>query len=236
MLLTMLSRYAGSFPDGIRAFSEIFDVHGTILPVSLERATLVATLSGGDRVYGETAIDLPRGDQREKITDVFLVPHHSDTIEVFPPVLEAIAEADHIVIGPGDLFTSIVANLIVPGVADALRKARARITYVLNIMTKFGETHNFSGHDFVSHLDDFLGRRVDSVLANGQKPDAATVARYREQKSEFVTVDPTNPEWQSTTVHVEDMLGTSGGIVRHDSKRLAEEVIRIVSAPGAAGR
>ena len=114
MLITMLSRYTGSFPSGIQALAEILDVRGRILPVTIDKATLVAELTDGTRIYGETAIDMPRGTQREKIRDVFLVPHHSDTITVYPPVLKAIRQADMIVIGPGDLFTSIVPSLIVP--------------------------------------------------------------------------------------------------------------------------
>ena len=80
MLLTMLSRYTGSFPTGVSALAEILDVRGTILPVTTDRATLVAELTDGSRIYGERAIDMPRGHQREKIQDVFLVPHHNESI------------------------------------------------------------------------------------------------------------------------------------------------------------
>ncbi|MBU1340972.1 MAG: YvcK family protein, partial [Proteobacteria bacterium] len=149
MLLTMLSRYTGNFPAGVAALAEILDVDGTILPVTIDRATLVAELTDGSRIYGEEAIDLPRGTQRERIKDVFLVPHHHDSISVFPPVLDAIEKADYIFIGPGDLFTSIIPNLIVPGVKEALQNTGAKIYFTVNIMTKFGETHNFSGKDFV---------------------------------------------------------------------------------------
>ena len=121
MLLTMLSRYTGSFPTGVRALAEILDVSGTILPVTTDQATLVAELTDGTRIFGEHAIDLPRGDQREKIKSVFLVPHHTDAIHVYPPVIKAIDQADFVLLGPGDLFTSVIPNLLVPGVAEALR-------------------------------------------------------------------------------------------------------------------
>jgi uncharacterized cofD-like protein len=136
MLITMLSRYTGSFPSGIQALAEILDVRGHILPVTIDKATLVAELTDGTRIYGETAIDMPRGTQREKIRDVFLVPHHSDTISVYPPVLKAIRQADMIVIGPGDLFTSIVPSLIVRGLKEGLQKSKAPVLFILNIMTK----------------------------------------------------------------------------------------------------
>jgi uncharacterized cofD-like protein len=134
MLITMLSRYTGSFPSGIQALAEILDVRGHILPVTIDKATLVAELTDGTRIYGETAIDMPRGTQREKIRDVFLVPHHSDTISVYPPVLKAIRQADMIVIGPGDLFTSIVPSLIVRGLKEGLQKSKAPVLFILNIM------------------------------------------------------------------------------------------------------
>ncbi|MGD9242116.1 MAG: YvcK family protein, partial [Desulfobacterales bacterium] len=158
MLITMLSRYTGSFPSGIKALAEILDVRGHILPVTIDKATLVAELTDGSRIYGETAIDMPRGTQREKIHDVFLVPHHSNTISVYPPVLKAIRQADMIVIGPGDLFTSIVPSLIVHGVKECLKKIKAPILFILNIMTKFGETHQFTGRDFVKTLEEAIGR------------------------------------------------------------------------------
>ena len=121
MLLTMLSRYTGSFPAGVQALAEILDVRGQILPVTIDRATLVAELTDGTRIFGESAIDMPRGHQRETIRDVYLVPHHSDAISVFPPVLKAIADADVIILGPGDLFTSIIPNLLVPGFVKSSR-------------------------------------------------------------------------------------------------------------------
>ena len=158
LLLTMLSRYTESFPAGVQALAEILDVRGRILPVTVDQATLVAELTDGTRIFGEKAIDVPRGTQREKIRDVFLVPHHSESISVYPPVIDAAWWADYIVIGPGDLFTSIIAGLIVPGVKEAFRKSRAKVLYILNIMTKFGETHKFSGWDFVARLESFLGR------------------------------------------------------------------------------
>ena len=229
MLLTMLSRYTGSFPAGIQALAEILDVRGDILPVTIDKATLVARLTNGSHVYGESAIDVPRGNQREKIQEVFLVPHHNDAISVYPPVIRAIREADHVIIGPGDLFTSIFSNLVVPGVCQVLRETRAKLLYVLNIMTKFGETHNFMGRDFVGTLETCLERRVDGVVINTRRPDAELLAKYAGQKAEFVVCDFRDPSWRGRAVYTADLLETSGGIVRHDARKLAALIMRIVS-------
>lgn len=221
MLLTMLSRYTGSFPSGIQALSEILDVRGTILPVTVDKATLVAELTDGTRIYGEKAIDMPRGHQREKIKDVFLVPHHSDGVSVYPPVIHAIERADMLILGPGDLFTSIIPNLVVPGVVDALLRTRAPLLYVLNLMTKYGETHRFSPQMFVSELEKVLTRRVDGVICNTRQPEESIRDRYAEQKADVVAVDAEAGWLEDRKLYAADLLDESAGLLRHDSGKLA---------------
>ncbi|MBW2677723.1 MAG: uridine diphosphate-N-acetylglucosamine-binding protein YvcK [Deltaproteobacteria bacterium] len=229
MLLTMLSQYTGSFPAGINALSEILDVGGTILPVTIDRATLVAELTDGSKIFGEEAIDIPKDNQRECIRDVYLVPHHSDTISVYPPVLKAIHRSDFIIIGPGDLFTSILPNLIVPGVKEALQATRARILFVVNIMTKFGETHEFAARDFAARLENAIGRRLDGFICNTRKPGNDILQRYESQKARFVDIDSSLDFWQTRKIHSSDLLDTSGGIVRHDSDKLTALLKTVVA-------
>jgi len=229
LLLTMLSRYAGSFPAGVQALAEILDVRGRILPVTIDPGTLVAELTDGTRIFGEKAIDVPRGTQREKIRDVFLVPHHSESISVYPPVIDAAWWADYIIIGPGDLFTSIIPGLIVPGVVEAFKKSRGKLLFVMNIMTKFGETHNFTGWDFVERLEEVFGREVDGIVYNSSRPDENILAQYRNQKAEFVEINPEDACWGKRWIYSDDLLETSGGIVRHDSRKLAAMIQRIVN-------
>lgn len=221
MLLTMLSRYTGSFPSGVAALAEILNTKGKILPVTTDKATLVAELTDGSRIYGERAIDMPRGDQREKINDVFLVPHHADKIRVYPPVIDAIEEADFIILGPGDLFTSIIPNLIVPGVPEAIRKSSGKIIYVVNIMTKFGETNNFKCHDFVHRLEHFIQKPIDIIVHNNQKPPVDLVNLYATQKSHYVEVDPNDDTGDDRRLHSLDLLESSDKIIRHNSQKLA---------------
>jgi len=221
MLLTMLSRYTGSFPAGINALAEILDTRGTILPVTIDRATLVAELTDGSRIFGEAAIDIPDVSQRAAIRDVYLVPHHSDSISVYPPVLDAIAKSETIIMGPGDLFTSILPNLIVPGIKEALQAATAKILFVVNIMTKFGETHNYAARDFAARLEDAMGRRLDGFVYNTRRPDKMILQRYQEQQARFVDIDESLDFWKNRTINAADLLDTTGGIARHDSKKLA---------------
>ncbi len=122
VFLSMLSQYTGSFPEAINALAKILEVKGTVLPGTINKTTLVAELTDGTRIYGESAIDIPKSTRREQIKDLFLVPHYNSSISVYPPVIEAIDNADYILISPGDLFTSIIASLIIPGIKEAIQK------------------------------------------------------------------------------------------------------------------
>jgi uncharacterized cofD-like protein len=227
MLLTMLSRYTGSFPAGVQALAEILDVQGEILPVTIDRATLVAELTDGSRIFGESAIDMPRGHQRETIRDVYLVPHHSDAITVYPPVLKAIDKADIVILGPGDLFTSIIPNLLVPGLKEKLASISVPVYQVVNIMTKFGETNHFQACDFIATLESFTGRRITGAIVNNRRPDDRLLDLYRKQKSDFVDIGITD---DCCPLIVEDLLETSGDIIRHDPTKLAGVIEGIIES------
>ena len=219
MLLTFLSHYSGSFPQGVEALAEVLDVHGKVLPVTVDRATLVAELTDGSRIFGEAAIDVPRGHQREKIAQTYLVPHHSDSIEVYPPVLDAIAEADLIVMGPGDLFTSVIPNFNVPGVSEAINKTSARLVYNLNIMTKFGETYGFNGDDFCHEIENLLGRPLDYIIYNNATPSPDVLTKYSEQKSSLVVLGELGRDPKRVLAY--DLLDEVGGVIRHNPNKLA---------------
>ena len=190
------------------------------MPVTIDKATLVAELTDGSHLYGESAIDIPRGDQREKIKSAFLVPHHGDQISVYPPVVSAIKNADTIILGPGDLFTSIIPNLLVPGVKEAIQKnTKAKLLFVVNIMTKFGETDNYNVEDFIKKIETFSGRKIDIVLINSERPSQKILDKYIEQKAlpvEFSKKD----DLDGMEVKKEDLLDINGGIIRHNPKKL----------------
>jgi len=228
MLITMLSRYTGSFPAAIRTLSEILEVSGRVLPVTINNATLVAELVDGNRIYGESAIDIPQSGQREQIKDLFLVPHHNGSISAYPPVIDAITDSDFVLIGPGDLFTSIIASLIVPGIKEAIQGTKARIFYILNIMTKYGETHNFKGIDFVQRVEMYLGRQVDGIICNNKKPKNELLKKYLAEKSEFVEIEQLENGTKNQSIYSDDLLDVSVGSVRHDSKKLASFIQSII--------
>jgi len=231
MLLTMLAEYTGSFATGVNALSEILDARGTILPVTIDKATLVAELTDGSRIYGQRAINVPRNAQRARIKDIYLVPHHHDYVSPYPPVIDAIAKADFIIVGPGDLYTSIIPNLLVPGVKEAIMNTGAQVHYVVNIMTKYGETNGFTCYDFVRNIEFFIGRSVDGVIYNTARPKPVLLKQYQEQEqAEFVLLDGDDSFWSVRTLHAADLLSMMGGIARHDSKKLAALIQKIIAS------
>jgi len=228
MLLTMLSRYTGNFPSAIKSLSEILEVQGRVLPGTTNKATLVAELADGTRIYGESAIDIPQSLQREQIKDLFLVPHYNNSITVYPPVIEAINNSDYILIGPGDLFTSIIANLIVPGIKEALQNTKAKILYIMNIMTKFGETHNYKWHDFVRTIENYIERPVDGIICNVRKPSKTLLEKYMNTQADFVEVDKSEKWLGNRMVYAGDLVDTADEIVRHDPEKLASLIKSII--------
>ncbi len=222
LLLTILELYTNSFSEGVKAFSEILDIEGDILPVTLDKATLIAELTDGERIFGEDAINIPENPRRKRIRDIFIAPHYGASIRVHPPVVRAIHDADYIIIGPGDLFTSIIPNLIVPGVKEAINESSARLLYVVNVMTKFGETNGYKGYDFVKTIEKYSGAHLDIVLYNTEKPDAAVRDSYRKENTEFVEFDADAVEWDNHEVYKRDILSITGdGVVRHDPHKLS---------------
>jgi len=227
MLLSFLSQYAGNFPEGVEALGEILGIKGNVFPVTIDRATLVAELSNGERIFGESAIDIPRGTQREKITKAYLVPHHSSEVKVYPPVISAIKNADYIIIGPGDIYTSIIPNFLVPGVREAIINSKAKIVYIMNIMTKFGESDSFKGLDFVDLVNKTTGRKIDILLQNESIPKKEILESYKKQKAFFVSL--IEEKMKNIRYIKNDFLDESGGIIRHDKKKLSLVLTKIIS-------
>jgi uncharacterized cofD-like protein len=227
LLITMLAQYAGDFPLGIEALGEILNIRGRVLPVTTDKATLVAELADGQLVYGETAIDVPASNGRKKIKKTFLVPHHTNDMKAYPPVLEALHAADYIIVGPGDLYSSITPNFLVPGVVAAIKKSKAKLIFVVNVMTKFGESDNFTVNDFTREVEAVVKRQFDYILVNNGQVDKKTIKRYKEQKAELVKINKKMKDSGRKYV-IGDFLSEIGEVVRHDSQKLAQAIEKII--------
>jgi uncharacterized cofD-like protein len=194
---------------------ELLNTAGHVVPVTLERATLCAALSDGSIVRGETAIDRPGDRAILPIKRVFLEP----PVAILPRARKAIERADRVLIGPGDLFTSLIPCLLVDGVAEAIRDCEGEVVYVCNVMTKHGETDGFAASDFVREIHHYLGRRVDTVVVNSAEPPAALASRYAEEGA-----FPVAPDLDAVRALVPHLIAgpfaTSEPLLRHDAERV----------------
>ncbi|TSC78116.1 MAG: hypothetical protein G01um101433_403 [Parcubacteria group bacterium Gr01-1014_33] len=221
IILTALERITGDFPRAIKEAGRLLGVRGEVLPVARRNARLFAELEDGTVIRGETNIDIPKHDGKLKIINVWLEPAARANREA----IRAIRTADVIVIGPGDLYTSIIPNFLVKGIPRAIKKSRGRKVYVTNIMTKWGETHGFAAADFTSALEKYLGKDVlDYVCINTTRPSASRRARYEHESSECVE----KGELDKNKKYIFGNFIRSRGFIRHDPDRLAQVLLKLV--------
>ncbi|MBI4322780.1 MAG: uridine diphosphate-N-acetylglucosamine-binding protein YvcK [Candidatus Omnitrophica bacterium] len=236
LLLTAMANLTGSMAEAVRAMGDILNVQGIVLPVTTTPNTLVAELEDGSWVRGESHIDVPTGrDPQRRIVRLWQEPQ----AEANPDALSAMLAADLITIGPGDLFTSIIANLCVKGVAHAIRASRARTLYLCNLMTKPGETSGFTVADHVREVVRYLGEDLlDEVLVSNTVFSPEALADYANKGQEPVRLDKEAVLQQATNAQiiVRD-LASERELVRHDSLKLVNEIFRrmaLSSAPSPA--
>lgn len=225
LFIAAMSEIAGSFEQGVVESSRVLAVRGQVIPSTLKQVTLAADLRvesvhdghGWERVIGESAIP---SAQRE-IVRVFLEP---ETAPAYPEAVKAILQADLIIAGPGSLFTSVLPNLLVPGIAAAIRASRARKLYICNVATQPGETAHFNVDAHVRALRQHVGDLFTTVLANDHiLPSQGEMARL-----EPVAL-PTG-QTKGYTLLTADVVDEERPW-RHDSTKLAQAIVAIYQEP-----
>ena len=224
LFLTALERITGDFNQAVKEASKILGIKGKVIPVSLDYTRLFARLENDFLVVGEANIDVPKHDGSLFIEEVFLNPKPKANKEA----IKAIKEADIIIAGPGDLYTSIIPNFLVKGIKEAIKKSRAKKVYICNTMTKYGETNKFTAEDFFATLEKYLGKGViDYFLVNIEKPKSCYLGKYNKEKAELVKYDKkTLSSWKKPKVIFARLL-RQGPLLRHDSKKLAKVISNI---------
>lgn len=233
LFMAALSDILGSQAEAIRQTGRVLRIRGTVIPVSFTDTNLLATYEDGRVISEEHLIDEPRHDGRMKIVDVRLKPNAVAN----PEATRAIREADLVVLGPGDMYTSLVPNLLVDGIAQALARARATIVYVVNLMTKYGQTYNFTASDHIRTLERFIGKSIDYAIVNTEpipKRALAVYAKYHEQpvvddlprRGYYAVVRGAVASPVEVTKSSSDPLVRS--LIRHDSERLSQVLINIL--------
>ncbi len=236
LFMAALTDIYGSQEEAIERTSDVLDVQGQILPVTYDKAHLVAKYKDGREAVGEHTIDMPEDmDSEYEIEELKVMPKAKGN----PKAIKAIKEADMIILGPGDLYTSVICNLVVDGIADAIRKSKAKKVYVMNLMTKFGETGGFTAKDHVSELEKYLGKdQIDVVLMNkSKKYPEGVVERYKAEKAEPVEDDL--KERNGFKVERRDFVfdkvfskpksdKIKRSLIRHDSDKLAKAIVSLL--------
>ncbi len=190
LFLSALEKMTGDFASAVREASQVLNIRGEVVPVTLDNVRLYAKLADGKTLKGETNIDIPKSSARSAIKKIWLEP----AARMNPRIKKILKNVDLIILGPGDLYTSLIPNLLVKGLPEEIRKSKAKKVYIANLMTKFGETHNFRAADFIQALETYLGKGViDYVIFNNKKPPQRILQRYQKEKSEFVDPAGLNP-------------------------------------------
>lgn len=218
LFLTALSHVTGDFAEAVRVSGKVLAIRGRIFPTTIENVSLEAVMTDGAVISGETRI----AKCGKKIRRLRLQPRH---VRPLPDVLEAIAQANLILIGPGSLYTSILPNLLVSGVAEAIESSSATRIYVANLMTQPGESEGYSLADHVSAIYKHTGKKLfDWVVASNQPVSPEVARRYRARGAEPVRVDV--GELQDLGVRcLLDNLLEEHGVVRHDAARLSQLLV-----------
>ena len=232
LLLAALTEVTGDTITAIDEAARILGIGGTVLPVTLTRSTLCARLVDGSELIGESAIDL-RSDNLDVAIDYIYVDPKA---YVYPPVLDAIAEADAIILGPGDIYTSVLPNLLVEDVAQAINDSDAIKIHVCNLMTKPNESAGFGTSDFLALLMEYLGtsQPLDFLLVNDTPAPPRLLERYAAEGQRPVAVD----ESASLTMVgriVNRPLLAPGVFIRHSPTALADAIMDLVDS-GDRGR
>lgn len=227
IFLSTLEKVTGNFGNAVKEAARVLNINGEVIPVTLDNINLCAELADGNIVRGETNIDIPRHDPTIPIKKVWLEPR----AQINPEARRAILAADMIVIGPGDLYTSLIPNLLVRGVAPAIKKSRAKKVYVCNLMTKSGETHGFKARDFLDVVEKHLGRGILGwAIFNNKKPSASVLRKYEKEGSHFVSIAGLNGGPDKPRCIFADLLD-SGKFIRHNPrKKLAKVLLSFIGS------
>ncbi|NYE57323.1 gluconeogenesis factor YvcK family protein [Carboxydothermus ferrireducens] len=218
LLLAALWKINGNFSQAVFSLGQILKVRGVVYPSTEDKVVLRGILVNGDEVVGESRF-------REVAVPIKRVYLHPPGAKTLPEVEKALLEADLIILGPGSLFTSIIPNLLVKGVVESIRKSRAPVLYVMNIMTEKGETAGFAAHDHLQAIIEHAGPIVDYVLVNNESFAEQLLAKYQREGQQPVAVNEKLLKKLGVKKVIKAPLLDQKQYLRHDSEKLARVII-----------
>lgn len=238
LFLAAVADIVSSQEKAIEQTAELLSVKGDILPISYEHIRLVARLENGLEIVGEHEIDEPKHDGKLRIVKFSTKPK----AKIHEKARNALLKADYIIIGPGDFYTNTVSNLVIGGVVNAIKKSKAKVIFIGNLMTKYGETYNYKYSDFLNDLGQYLPiNRIDMIVVNSDtKYPKFALKKYEEENAIPVEDDldtyklkPSvkiirTPLLSRKVLEEEEGDTLKRSILRHDSKKIGEAIGKIV--------
>ncbi|WP_249871282.1 gluconeogenesis factor YvcK family protein [Oceanobacillus saliphilus] len=222
LLLAAMTSVTGNFNTGIKEISRVLNVKGKIYPISNENMSLHAEMEDGTIVSGESNIPL----SNKRIKRVFLRPQ---PVKPLPNAVRAIEAADLVVISPGSLYTSIMPNLIIPQVKEALRDTKGKVVYVCNVMTQAGETTGYTVSDHVKAISDHIGQGcIEAIVVHNEVIDKSIRAIYAEENAAPVEYDMERLLDMDLEIIEGDIIDHSQFTLRHDNNKIANLLYSIM--------
>ncbi|MFC1629604.1 uridine diphosphate-N-acetylglucosamine-binding protein YvcK [Patescibacteria group bacterium] len=232
LFMAALADIFGSQLEAIQKTGKILKIKGKVLPVTLTNSNLVAIYENGKKVIGEHLIDEPKHNGKLRIKRIYLKPR----AKAYPEAIKAILRADLTIIGPGDLYTSLIVNLLSEGIVGALRKTQSKIVYILNLMTRYGQTYGFTAKNHVQALEKYLGKNyLDFALVNSASIPKVVLKKYKKE-NELPVIDDLENDYfkviRSDFLSKKETKKVSGDVlkrsfVRHDPVKLAKVLIKL---------
>ena len=232
LLLVALTDMLGSEEEAIVAASRILRIRGQVLPVTIDDIHLVATYDDGVSVVGEHDIDEPSADrENHRIINLSTDTPATATKET----VGALESADLIVLGPGDLYTSLMANCVISGVPKAIQKSNGKFVYITNLMSRPGQTRGMKISEYLTEIERYIGRKPETVLINTTELPADVLDRY-EEEGDFPVGDDIENNIEiirddflaTTTVKKKEGDVLKRSFIRHDGRKLARAIMDLL--------
>ncbi|MBW9170202.1 gluconeogenesis factor YvcK family protein [Clostridium estertheticum] len=226
LFLAAMDGISNNFEEAVQKMSSVLAVTGRVIPVTLDNMTLKAKLKNGNIIDGES--NIPKGviDNKSPIDEVFIEPTDARALK---EALVAINEADAVILGPGSLYTSIIPNILVKEIRNALYKTKSIRIYVSNIMTQPGESDNYTVNDHIKAINRHAkGKVVDYVLVNTGKISSELELRYRNDNSNMVIINEEEIKKQGIGLIKSDFVKIGKGHIRHDTEKLATILVETI--------
>lgn len=216
----------GDFAESIKNVQEVLNMTGRVLPVTLEPITICAELEDGTVIESKSKIPELVNDRVSKINRIYIKP---TTCKPAPGVIEAIEEADAIVIGPGSLYTNVIPNLLVKGVAKAIKESKAFKIYVSNIMTEQGQTDNYTLSDHIKAINEHVGKGViEYCIYDTGELIPEYIRKYNMQGQELVDIDAQKAKAEGVYLMQRELSYVDGEFIRHNPEAIATSIIQLI--------